>query len=260
MADDVLVKAALRKTRAAKTGRYVVEGSTVLTAGAVTVRRAGEYDVAAGRASTDSTFIPDPPDLLRAITGKDVNAADLRSTSVVTTTKAYLNMPAWPAAFRGRWLAFDAGDIEQATGVAADFESAVFPPMLDMLRHASPSTTADNDPAVAHVAVPAGYALLALPSSSTRKMVAAGLDLENLGEEVAVEVRVVDGLIASVSFDAKDAYAAAAAEIGTAAAADQISALPTSIEVTGHGKPVTITVPPPSKILTKEEFERLPRG
>ena len=261
--DLELVRAAYRATRAAKTGTFIVKGVTGVGPGIVTLHREGSYDLGRSLMSLTQRITAFPPELLAQMTGEDVEDPELTMHSVVSGTHAYLQMPGWGPPADKRWLRFSADDIEGQAGYAPDLDAAIFPPAVDVLRHAEVSAQ-DGDgrsasPPVLHVVVPAGMALHALPSAVARKLLDAGVDLESLGGEVEVEVEVTEGLVRAVRYDALEAFKAAMAEAGQRNATRGLTEVSAEATLDNAGQPVRIVVPAASQVMSREEFESYAR-
>lgn len=258
--DLELVRAAYRATRAAKTGTFVVKGITGVGPGNLTLRREGSYDLGRSLMSLEQTFTALPAELLDQVFGEAQDDRDLTMRTVVTRTHAYLQMPGWDPPANEKWLRFAPDDIAGPAGYAPDLDAAIFPPAVDVLRHAEASGQDGQGrsafPPVLHVVVPAGVALHALPSAVARKMLEAGVDLDSLDGEVEVEVEVIKGFVRAVRYDALDAFKAALAEAGRPGGVTRgITEVSAEVALDDAGRPVRIVVPPAAQVMSKEEFE-----
>jgi hypothetical protein len=263
--DDVaLVKAALEKTRAAATATYVLDSTITLTEGTLTTHTEGAYDLAEARARAVRTFEAEPPGVLAAISGDArVRAADMEARTVTTEVAAYLQMPGWPAPADKRWLRFDERDLRrlQRSG-GGEVSLEVFPALLEMLTYAEPSPKDGSGrarvPAYAEVLVPAAQAFAALPTSASRRIVAAGLDPAQLTGSVEVTVEVDQGYVTMVSVDAYDLMQQAYGLVGLKATVGAaFTEFGVGLMVNDHGKPVRIPLPPDAQVMTQQEFAEL---
>ncbi|HWL38449.1 MAG TPA: hypothetical protein VNQ77_19840 [Frankiaceae bacterium] len=255
--DLARVLAAVKATRAKKTATFVIKGTTSLAGGgSVTVRRDGKYDLAAKRSFVEQTMTESPAGLLSQLVGKDVKPGDLDSRSYVTTNGGYLQMPGWPEPAHAKWLRFTAAEVERMTDVSVDVESSIFPAGVSMLADAERSAhDGADEPAMAHVVVPASAAFLAFPSSSTRSLITAGVDPTKITGEVEVEVAIQDGLVTGVWFDALPAFAKAYEQIGQPRVAKALSELSTVVDLRAHGSAAKISLPPAGDVMTDAEFK-----
>lgn len=254
--DAAAVKAAAAATRKAGTAAYTIEGATVLgPIGRVTVRREGAYDATKRLASQTQSFTAQPPGLLGQLTGRtDVEPSDLDTESVVAGDTAYVRMAMWPKSLGGKWLRISAGEIATAQGLD-EVDVQTFPQAVTMLAVATDGDepgTADT----AYVKVPAAEAFLAFPSSSTRKLVAAGVVPGKLTGTVDVEVRVENGLVTGVSFDAVEVYRQALGMVGQGQQAKAITGVETTLTLAAHGEPVAIAVPAAARTMTLKDLQR----
>jgi hypothetical protein len=247
------VRAAVEATRQAGTGTYASVATTGLgAAGSVTLRRDGTYDVSADRVDQTQSISAVPEALLTRLLGKDVKTEDLAAESVADAGTAYVRMAAWPDSLGDRWLRIRAADLPK-TPELGEVDVQVFPPELEMLASAMDGDRESVDD-LASVKVPASAAFLAFPSSSTRKLLAAGVDANAITGTVDAAVRVEGGFVTEVTFDGLEAFRQAWAQIGQAELAQAVSELSTTLTLSGHGKPLTIAVPSGNDLMTVAEL------
>lgn len=259
--DYELVRAAFRRTRAAGTARISIEGSVTFRGGAMTVRRTGAYDLPAGLMSVEQTLSSNPPGLFDQLSKGEMTSAQMRTRTVVAPGAMYLQMPAWPAPLNERWLKFTEEDASAALGAAYEVPSGVLPDLLGMLADVKPvaadGSGRDASPPVLHVAVPAKHAFVAMPTAFAVRLIAQGYNANLLAGSVEVEVTVEDGLVTKVAFDGLDTYAEAMRDLGKKFDPTLIEAMPVSIELSRHGAPLRIPVPPSARVVDRATFERL---
>lgn len=258
--DDVeFVRQAVEATRKAGTAAFTIEGVTTIAEGDVSLRRQGHYDLGSGTAALEQTFSSDPPELLDELTGEK-NAAEItRARTVVTGKAVYLQMPAWPAPKRTKWLRFRADRVDrEAAKYGVALSTDVFPAMLDILTRAkvSPKDKSGRSrvPPYAEVLVPAKDAFLAFPSNTIRELVSAGADPEKLEGDVDVTVEVDKGVVTMVTYDIAELLDQAYSQIGRGGAAGTLEGVGATLYLSDHGKPVKITVPTDAQVMSANEL------
>ena len=259
--DYELVRAAFRRTRAAGTARFAIEGSITSRGAAMTVRRTGAYDLPAGLMSVEQTFSSNPPGLFDRMSKGKVKASQMRARTVLAAGSMYLQMQTWPAPLNERWLEYTEEDASAALGTAYEVPTGVLPDLLGMLADAKP-VAADGSgrgasPPVLHVAVPAKDAFVAMPTAYAVKLISQGYNPDLLAGSVDVEVTVERGLVTKVAFDGLDTYAEAMRDLGKKFDPTLIDAMPASIELSRHGAPPRIAVPPRARVVDQATFQRL---
>jgi hypothetical protein len=253
--DAAAVRRALAETRAARTGRYVSTLSTTLRAGTITLTQTGSYDLTRGLGRAETAYDADSPELAEAL-GLD-GTKDLRALTVSARSGSYLQMPGWTGAAHGRWLRFTAADVAKL-GVAGVDPAALdpLPPLVAVLRSARDVASPAPAAGVAYVGVPAAEVFRSFPSSSTRRLVDAGVDPNTLTGLVTFEVHLdAGGRLARVVVDADGMFDDAYAQANVAGAAEETTALVSDVRLSDPGKPVSITVPTGRAVMTSAEFE-----
>jgi hypothetical protein len=252
------VRAAVEATRAKRTATFVMRSRTVMGSEWMEARREGSYDLARGRSSVVQTFAAFPPAALAELTGGKVPASGLESHALVTENGGYLQMRGWPAPANTKWLHFDTGEVPRLTQGAIDVEAAIVPGAVTILAQAERSARDGTGGALAYVVVPASAAFLSFPTVA-KGLVDEGVDPEKITGEIEVEVGIRDGLVTGVFFDALPAFRQAYAQLGQSELGDLIAEQTVTVDVRGHGRPVTIPLPPAKDVMTDAEFRSYSR-
>ncbi|HEV2891721.1 MAG TPA: hypothetical protein VGX28_15220 [Frankiaceae bacterium] len=251
LAPLAVVKAAVAATRAKGTASFSVEATTSFQYGHFTMLREGAYDLRNDRIRVTQTFDAKPKELVNQLMGEDVDIDSLAVHSIAIGNEGYLQMPAWPASIRSKWLRITHKDVASSTGMNVEVQR--FPAAVEMLSAA----TATNVPTFGntyYVDVTAPVAILAAPGLSSVKVLRdAGVDLDALTGTVQVAVEVTGGLVTRVTFDAIEAYRQAWTKAGQGQLAGVVRSVETIVTLTDHGKPVSIEAP--TAVMTDREFE-----
>lgn len=247
------VKAAATDVRASGTASY--EYSLTITAAGeqISTSHTGYVDLAARR-QTSTTRFDATPRLAEVLTGGGPSLDQMTTRIITDRDVMYLQMEAWPAPQKGRWLRITKADLEDETGSEFSADSLATVPLLDVL--AGVTTGVPRPGEIVELTVPVADVLASAPSRLVTALADMGVDLERLDGSVVAEAWLERGLPA-VRIELVDEVKRLVPPTGKSSAfANAITSLVVKMTVTSEGVPYPDMTPPPANlVMTPEEMD-----
>lgn len=239
----------LQATQAARTGTYVLELDINVPGLGLTQLTRGVYDNQRPANKTVQVFRGDLPE------DEDITSAELESlivSSIVLDDTAYLNITTSPDAAPDRWLTFAFSDLEEIGGFSLG--ELEFPPLADALALADGAT---GDSRQITTELPAFEVITTLFTGQQFRDLVLSASPSDFSEPVAATLALdAQGRLMRADLDLT-AAALQLLEIAGLPVDQQVrrsSTVSASLILRGLGDPVSIQAPPPSQVVSQEDF------